>query len=220
MKRNLSSWLLAASLLAGPYLMQGHAQNNSQEVSEGVTTTEVTTPDGTREITIHIAAASLQEPQKPHSFFSVYKLGHNNFVAPTITLSLNQKMDLKVDVEKDQADHSQCFFLDKADSDLSLFTIKYGRDNMVPDSTHFSQREEPFTDDPRSDWFSNWSSYYQSWTAKAEGNAVLRLNGILGQPHIGGLEAGDRVILFDWTGTLKVPVTVVAGESKNENASE
>ena len=228
MKRNhFYSYLLAASLLAGPFLMQGHAQNNSQEVSEGVTTTEVTTPDGTREITIHIASASLQQPHKPHGFWDDYKPGHNNFVAPAVTLSVGQKMDLKIDIEKDQTDYSQCFFLNKANNDLSLFTIKYGRDNMYPDSmhpdsTHLSARAELFTDDVRSRWFSNWSSYYQSWTAKTEGNTVLLLNGIMGEPGVTGGETDDEYpcVVFCWTGTLVVPVTVIGAENKSENAVE
>ncbi len=221
MKRNLYSWLLAVFLFAGPCLTQGHAQGNSQKVSEGVTTTEVTTPDGTREITIHIASASLQQPHHDIWSHSGYSPGHNSVIAPAITLALGQKMDLKIDVEKDKPDYSQCFFLNKDHNNLSLFTIEYGSDNMLPDDTHLSPRAEPFTDDPRSRWFSWWSSYYQSWTAKNKGTTMLILNGILGETDTDvGLEDDDSVVSFRWTGSLKVPVTVVAGENTSENVVE
>ena len=238
MKKSLLNLSLLFFLFAGRFLIQGHAQDDeqnfipsnlqaslasSEKFSDGVTTTEIKREDGIREITIHIATASLDPPSldyNPGSFFVplLYKPGRNDLVAPTVTLSVGQKMDLKMDVEKDTPEYSQLFTFDniKNKEKLSLFTITFENANEISrypcHRCYFSPIEEPFTDFYDDLLLSLWCDYYKLWLAKKEGKVKLIFHGILSEHvHLARESASDGMC-YRWQGLLKVPVIIVAEE--------
>jgi hypothetical protein len=164
MKTTTSFFLVAVLFSVSFFLMQGYAHDVPQApaasiVSNGVTIAEETQGDGTLMETVQITKTPNFEYHGVFDFIGCLP----DIVAPTITLSLGQKMVLNIHPQNSSVeDYADCFYFDQKKNDLSVVRPEIG-------TASFLERiwmEQPFV--PHS-----WVKYYKIWTAEKTGSVVL-----------------------------------------------
>jgi len=183
--------LLAVFFSVNLFLMQGYAQDIPQTPasSDGVTITEKTQADGTLIETIQI---SKTPDLKYHGMFD-FEGYLPDIIAPTITLSLGQKMILNLCPESDQSySYYHFFYFDPKKNNLSVVTPERGDASLL-------KREwmtEPFVS-------GSCMEYCKIWTTEKTGSDVLSLRTTV------TYNAGMVQNWWTYKMNLEIPIVVV-----------
>ena len=148
---------------------QNQEVDSSQEkpVSSGLTVTEVIREDGTKEETIHLTEYPVANRSWKYGHQEFQRLTFKDLAAPSITLSLHQKVVLKFDPSYKFLYY---FSFDKRKKEFSILHPNL----MTSSSKEYSWDQEPYD---ASSW-AWWSSpYFKSWTATAPGTILLTFRG-------------------------------------------
>ncbi len=193
--RPIASFFLVVGLFSLSFFSrQADAQNVSQspEVprsSDQVTVTETTKPDGTLVETIQIIGTLTL---RYHGMFD-FKGYLPDIVAPTIRLSLGQKMILKICPKNNLEDeYYDFFYFDPKQNNLSAVSFEVGETSLL-------KREwvkEPFI-------FDSWMEYCKIWNAEKVGHDVLSFKTTVTN------NGGQIQNCWKYKLRLHIPVTVV-----------
>ena len=182
------SSVAVALLVAASCLIEGHAENTVlvfnntpqyPEPSKGVILRETLNEDGVKVIEILISSY----PTYDHNWEM-----YNDFIAPMITLSLGEIMNLKI---KTTVFDSKVFTFDKNKNDLSTLKTKL--------SSNYDAWEYEPEDDSKFYFSEEDRPYYRYWIADVPGEVVLTFHGMIMSKSESGY----------WGVDLKVPVKVL-----------
>lgn len=212
MKKNyLRPFLLLALLFAAaPCVMQGVAQEvqPTPAVSDGVSITETAQADGTLLETIHIT--KIPAISFAHSPF-LYNEDIARINTPSITLSLDQKMIISIEISEELVNSAYKVFTYNNDFTFNTSDFKNPIIEVEPSSSRNNwQAEKNSLNAPLysngSEWFYN-SQYCKIWAPQCSGNVTLTFGGY------GSDFNNYECIPNSVTVTLNVPITIIAPQA-------